>query len=153
VHAMRTTFATLLSKHGVPLRKAQALMRHSDPALTANTYTDARLLDVHGALDVLPALSLDPGDVRSCDGAADHPTASGGNDLVAPTVAAPGGNAGHRVSAHDKASGPDHPPAGAAHVVATVLPDRDKGRLTTPVNPCHSIGAAGFEPTTSRPPV
>jgi integrase len=57
VHALRHTFGTLLARGGVPLRTAQQLMRHSDPKLTANVYTDARLLDVHGALDVLPTLS------------------------------------------------------------------------------------------------
>ena len=59
VHALRMTFGTLLSKGGVPLRTAQAAMRHSDPALTANVYTDPRLLDVAGALDALPDLPLD----------------------------------------------------------------------------------------------
>ena len=41
------------------MRTAQAAMRHSDPKLTANVYTDPRLLDVRGALDALPVLSLD----------------------------------------------------------------------------------------------
>lgn len=59
VHALRTTFGTLLSRGGVPLRTAQAAMRHSDPSLTANVYTDPKLLDVAGALDALPALPLD----------------------------------------------------------------------------------------------
>ena len=59
VHSLRTTFATLLSRGGVPLRTAQAAMRHSDPSLTANVYTDPQLLDVAGALDSLPALPLD----------------------------------------------------------------------------------------------
>ena len=59
VHAMRTTFGTLLSKAGVTPRTAQAAMRHSDIDLTMNVYTDPRLLDVHGAFDVLPALPLD----------------------------------------------------------------------------------------------
>ena len=36
-------------------------MRHADPSLTANVYTDPRLLDVTGALDALPSLSLDNG--------------------------------------------------------------------------------------------
>ncbi len=58
VHALRHTFATHLSKGGVPLRTAQAAMRHSDPRLTANTYTDPQLLDVAGALEVLPLLPL-----------------------------------------------------------------------------------------------
>ena len=34
-------------------------MRHSSIDLTMNVYTDPRLLDVHGALDSLPTLSLD----------------------------------------------------------------------------------------------
>ena len=59
VHALRMTFGTHLSKGGVPLRTAQAAMRHSDPSLTANIYTDPRLLDVRAALDALPSLPLD----------------------------------------------------------------------------------------------
>ena len=35
-------------------------MRHSDPKLTANAYVDPQLLDVRAALDVLPAIPLDP---------------------------------------------------------------------------------------------
>ena len=58
VHALRGTFATLLSKGGVAPRTAQAAMRHSSIDLTTNTYTDPRLLDVCGALDSLPSLNL-----------------------------------------------------------------------------------------------
>ena len=58
VHALRTTFGTHLSKGGVPLRTAQAAMRHSDPKLTANVYTDPKLLDVADALKSLPVLPL-----------------------------------------------------------------------------------------------
>src|SRR5262249_41489893 len=61
VHALRHALGSLLSKGGVPLRTAQAAMRHSDPSLTANVYTDPRLLDVRGALDALPALPLGAG--------------------------------------------------------------------------------------------
>ncbi len=61
VHAMRHTFGTHLSKGDVSPRTAQAAMRHSTLDLTMNTYTDPRLLDVAGALDVLPSLPLDDG--------------------------------------------------------------------------------------------
>src|ERR1039457_7704408 len=61
VHALRTTFGTLLSKGGVAPRTAQAAMRHSDIRLTMGVYTDPKLLDVRGALDALPVLSLDVG--------------------------------------------------------------------------------------------
>jgi integrase len=53
VHALRHTFGTHLSKGGAAPRTAQAAMRHSTIDLTMNVYTDPKLLDVHGALDVL----------------------------------------------------------------------------------------------------
>ncbi len=56
VHALRHTFGTNLCRAGVPLRTAQAAMRHSDPKLTANVYTDPALLDVAGAVASLPSL-------------------------------------------------------------------------------------------------
>jgi len=56
VHALRHTFGSLLSA-GAP-RTAQAAMRHSSIDLTMNVYTDPRVLDVAGALDSLPALTL-----------------------------------------------------------------------------------------------
>jgi len=55
VHALRHTFASLLSKGGVAPRTAQATMRHGNIDLTMQTHTDPKLLDVRGALDVLPA--------------------------------------------------------------------------------------------------
>lgn len=58
IHALRHTFGTHLSKAGVPLRTAKAAMRHSDPSLTANVYTDPKLLDVAGAVASLPDLPL-----------------------------------------------------------------------------------------------
>ena len=61
VHALRTTFGTLLSKGGVNPRTAQSAMRHSTIDLTMNVYTDPRLLDVHDAVETLPALPLDGG--------------------------------------------------------------------------------------------
>ena len=42
----------------VPLRIAQAAMRHSKPELTTNIYTDPKLLDIAAAIDALPVLSL-----------------------------------------------------------------------------------------------
>ena len=59
IHALRHTFGTHLCAAGVPLRTAQAAMRHSDPSLTANVYTDPKLLDVAGALEALPRLATD----------------------------------------------------------------------------------------------
>ena len=57
VHAMRTTFATMLSTSGASPRTAQAAMRHSDIKLTMGTYTDPKLLDVRQAVEKLPTFS------------------------------------------------------------------------------------------------
>jgi integrase len=65
IHALRHTFGTHLSKAGIPLRTAQAAMRHSDPSLTANVYTDPRMLDVAGALEALPRLARPAADTAA----------------------------------------------------------------------------------------
>jgi integrase len=49
-HALRKTFATRLAQKGVPQRFTQELMRHSDPGLTANSYTDASQLPTFEAV-------------------------------------------------------------------------------------------------------
>lgn len=59
-------------------------MRHSDPSLTANAYTDPRLLDVRGALDALPALPLDAGS----DADSGALSATGTDAQLAPMLAA-----------------------------------------------------------------
>jgi len=64
VHALRHTFGTHLSRNGVPPRTAQAAMRHSKLELTMNVYTDPELLDIAGALEALPDLSMPEGDER-----------------------------------------------------------------------------------------
>ncbi len=47
---LRMSFCTWLKEAGVDLRDAQALMRHSDPKLTSNVYTDIRLKDLRLAV-------------------------------------------------------------------------------------------------------
>jgi len=58
MHSLRHTFATMLGRSGVSLQVAQTAMRHSDPKLTATTYTHLGLIDVQAALDTLPAMPL-----------------------------------------------------------------------------------------------
>jgi integrase len=59
IHALRHTFGTHLSKAGVTPRVAMAAMRHSSLELTMNIYTDPALLDVAGAIDVLPSFNTE----------------------------------------------------------------------------------------------
>src|ERR1043166_4092518 len=49
VHALRTSFATLLSKGDVAPRTAQATLRHSDIRLRMQTYTNPRFCSTCGA--------------------------------------------------------------------------------------------------------
>jgi integrase len=80
VHAMRMTLATMLNRAGVAPRTAQEIMRHSDIRLTMSTYTDAKLLNVSGALDSLPKLTPD----EKSDDKRDSMRATGTTDSVAP---------------------------------------------------------------------
>ncbi len=47
-----------LGKGSIPLHTTHAAMRHAAPTLTANVYTDPKLLDVAGALNAPPTLPL-----------------------------------------------------------------------------------------------
>jgi integrase len=57
LHSLRLSFGTLLALSGVPLTVTQRLMRHSDPKLTSNIYTDIRLLDLQGAVAAMPPVA------------------------------------------------------------------------------------------------
>jgi len=55
---LRVTNATLLAKVGVNFQTAQALMRHSDPKLTAKTYTKLGITDLGAVVSRLPTTIL-----------------------------------------------------------------------------------------------
>ena len=146
VHALRGTFATMLSTSGVAPRTAQAAMRHSSIDLTMNAYTDPRLLDVAGALDSLPTLSLDgtmPNtmkatgtfDVLSC--------------FVAPTVALTLGKPSKLVSHADNASRIGHVNSMTDTLSTSAYAVKTKDPLTTGVNGSQEVEAKGVEPSTS----
>lgn len=56
-HSLRYTFCTFLALANVPIRTAMELMRHKDPRLTLQIYTDAGQLDLDQAVSLLPDLS------------------------------------------------------------------------------------------------
>ena len=56
IHALRHTFATMLSRAGVEPRRAQELLRHGDIRLTMNTYTHLSIVDTVGAVESLPEI-------------------------------------------------------------------------------------------------
>jgi len=53
-HCLRYTFATKLARMGVSQRMAQELLRHSDPRLTANIYTDVTCLPTFDTVAAMP---------------------------------------------------------------------------------------------------
>jgi len=64
VHALRTTFCTMLSVAGVPPRVAMELMRHSELKLTMRVYTDASQLPLAAEVHRLPSFSLPENDAH-----------------------------------------------------------------------------------------
>jgi integrase len=153
VHALRTTFGTLLSKGGVPLRTAQAAMRHSDPSLTANVYTDPKLLDVAGSLDALPMLPLNVGPVPEARRAKATETTSADVSQLALPLALKLGKPSESGTIGDKTNTTGLAGIGRVPFVVTSSDDSRNSVLTGPAGSSSSVGAAGFEPTTSRPPV
>ncbi|MBL1216251.1 MAG: hypothetical protein D8M59_02015 [Planctomycetes bacterium] len=53
-HSLRMTFSTMLAANRVSQREAPALMRRRDPRLTANVYTDERVLPLAAVLRGCP---------------------------------------------------------------------------------------------------
>ena len=150
VHALRHTFGTLLSKGGVAPRTAQAAMRHSHIDLTMNVYTDPRLLDVEGALEVLPALPLDAGQAPY-----QQPAQATGTDdrnalclvapMVAPNLVQPCISESIPVTTRELSSDDDR--SSRCDVTAGVVTKKDP--LSHADNGSSQIGVTGFEPATS----
>ena len=152
VHCLRGTFATLLSKGGIPLRTAQAAMRHSDPKLTANVYCDPFVLDVHSALDALPRLPLDSSPIKETQPMRATGTDDfNGSNLVAPAVAPT-----HDFSSPIASSRGKMPTQRASHddqrsTAASVDAVNKKRPLSSTDNERSQIARPGFEPGLSDP--
>ena len=148
VHALRHSFGTHLSKGGVPLRTAQAAMRHSDPRLTANVYTDPKLLDIAGAVDALPSLPLPSG--SHTDAAQQRATGTDGRgDELAPMLAPNSDKSGASRSTVDKGRPDGTARSNSLAAFTTDGIDRSKDMLTEPVKTRQRLGVIGFEPTAS----
>jgi integrase len=63
-HSLRVSLSTMLAAHKVSPRAAQALMRHSDPRLTAGVYTDEKLLPLAAELVNVPAIPAGKGETE-----------------------------------------------------------------------------------------
>ncbi|MCH8913498.1 MAG: site-specific integrase [Planctomycetes bacterium] len=149
VHAMRHTFGTHLSKGGVPLRTAQAAMRHSKPDLTANVYTDPKLLDVAGALDVLPSLPLDADDRdREAERLAATGTEDVTGDALAPMLAPTLGKGSISGTIADKNTDPALPDTHADAANVSDCGRKRKPPLTSPANSGQAKRVKGLEPST-----
>jgi integrase len=55
-HSLRHALATMIGRAGVPIKLAQTIMRHADPALTLGVYTHAEDSERAAVLEALPAL-------------------------------------------------------------------------------------------------
>jgi len=116
-------------------------MRHSNPSLTANVYTDPRLLDVSGALDALPSLSLEAGPAENREKA--KATGTYDRRAVALPVALTPDNPTILECTSGKTSGPDLIRAGAARFPTSSNCDKGKETLTTPVKLHSKVGVTG----------
>jgi hypothetical protein len=109
-------------------------MRHSTIDLTMNVYTDPRLLDIHEAVEKLPALPLNAGQSPMPNAT----KATGTDDLpvwaVAPTVALTSDNSCKSGSIPDKMNTPQRGFADLAEIVLSAGNVKGRVSLTTPVS-------------------
>ena len=140
VHALRFTFASHLSAGNVAPRTAQAAMRHSTIELTMKTYTDPQLLDVHGAMDVLPDMPL------NSSAESEHHRATGTDDETALTslLTSDLGNRGISLSIADQAS-----EKGGNSVAGEVCVDSPESLVFMAKREVETMEHTGLEPVTS----
>lgn len=69
-HSLRVSLSTMLAANKVSPRAAQALMRHTDPRLTASVYTDEKLLPLSAELQSVPGI---PGRAKDAGQGAQQP--------------------------------------------------------------------------------
>jgi len=151
VHALRHTFGTHLSRGGVAPRTAQAAMRHGSLDLTMNTYTDPRLLDVAGALNVLPELPLDdsPGSERQrATGTDGGGTLLQSSDPLVPMLVPTAGNRCTPGTNADRPAGLVNVLSGKAGIAVSDCADRSKPPLPNAGTGGQAKRVIGFEPTT-----
>jgi len=144
VHALRTTFGTLLSKAEVAPRTAQAAMRHSTIDLTMNVYTDPKLLDVAGAVEALPALPLGAGaqtagNVLSATGTDDLPPSP-----LVPVLVPTGDKRGRLQSIVGKSARASDETGEAESVAVSACLVKRKDPLTSAVNGSSKSGRLAF---------
>jgi hypothetical protein len=149
IHALRHTFGTLLSKAGVSPRTAQAAMRHSTVDLTMNVYTDPRLLDVAGAVESLPRLTLSGGGQRDAIAAKSTGTKSSSVFQFAPEFAPTTGKSGLFGSILGTRREKDDRRTSDPVRDVKSCPVKHKSPSTTWVNGLCSERETGFEPATS----
>ncbi len=151
VHALRHCFGTLLSRSGVAPRTAQAAMRHSTIDLTMNVYTDPKLLDIHQAVESLPAMPLNPPEWQTNRDAI-AVNATGTNDSkprrFAPAFAPTPDNSSKSLSNAVKAAVEIWPRSSSSVPSASGGAVKRNNPLSTTDNGLHGKPAAGVEPAT-----
>ena len=147
VHTLRHSFGMLLIKGGAATRTAQAAMRHSTIDLTMNTYTDPRLLDVHGALDALPTLPIG-GNTDQGEQATGTDGSGAGLHQFAPGFAPETDESSDSRSTRDtrQASG-DTRDGWKRNVTSSDVVTKNKPMAPTD-NGCHQVETSGLEPPT-----
>ncbi len=143
VHGFRHTFNSLLAAAGVSLRARQVLMRHATSGtLTDDVYSDAKLLDLRGALAKLPALPLKrpAEDTRERATGTDNGTPNQGPRLVALTVAPTAGNGRELLGSADKRAGAAAGTAAVSRIVASASGVKSNERPTSAVSRSHDSG-------------
>jgi hypothetical protein len=102
-HSLRHTFCTYLQHAGVSQREIMELMRHSDPRLTASTYTDPKMLGLRSAIDKLSIgdSQLDSQELVASGHSGSSPVTNGGVQTLSQPIGSKGDKSLPVILGHD----------------------------------------------------
>ena len=126
-HSLRHSYITLLERSGVSPKLAQELARHSDIRLTMNVYTHARLHDLAGAVEGLPAMLPTGPETLAATGTDGHLSSN-----CLPFSCAPGEKTCVSVTTPDNADTESSIRTGCQNTAENTAFEKDCERMTTP---------------------
>jgi len=129
-HALRYTFATKLAASGVSQRLAQELLRHSDPRLTANIYTDVTQLPTFAAVNGL-RWQAEAEQPAQTEGIAGKSVVESYTAIAPQTVVSEGQNTASADAVQHSSKLPANPhPSAFQHVITRFVKGRKMERAT-----------------------
>jgi len=140
-HALRTTFCSMLTATGLPLRMIQLAMRHGSIETSMQHYADPAIHDLHSAVSALPFAKQISHSERAL--------ATGTSSELVPVLVPTVGHQGHSESSAVTLTGDLGSPVQLSHTAENPEKPSKKARYQAIDNELHEVEPTRFELATS----